>query len=30
VNGERRDLQHNLSEGDEVTLLTPVAGGKGL
>ena len=29
VNGERRDLQYKLSDGDEVTLLTPVAGGRG-
>jgi MoaD family protein len=27
VNGHRRDLEHPLSDGDEVTLLTPVAGG---
>lgn len=27
VNGHRRDLDHKLSDGDEVTLLTPVAGG---
>ena len=27
VNGHRRDLQHELSDGDEVALLTPVAGG---
>jgi len=28
VNGHRRRLQHELSNEDEVTLLTPVAGGK--
>ena len=28
VNGHRRELQHELSDEDEVTLLTPVAGGK--
>ena len=27
VNGHKRDLDHELSEGDEVALLTPVAGG---
>jgi len=27
VNGQRRDLDHELSDGDEITLLTPVAGG---
>lgn len=27
VNGHARDLDHTLSPGDEVTLLTPVAGG---
>jgi len=27
VNGHRRDLDHELSDGDEVALLTPVAGG---
>ncbi len=27
VNGHSRDLDHRLSDGDEVTLLTPVAGG---
>ncbi len=30
VNGERRDLQYKLSDGDEITLLTPIAGGNGL
>lgn len=30
VNGERKDLQYKLCDGDEVTLLTPVAGGKGV
>lgn len=28
VNGHRRGLEHQLSDGDEVTLLTPVAGGR--
>ena len=28
VNGHRRELQHKLSNDDEVTLLTPIAGGK--
>lgn len=28
VNGHRRELQCKLSDGDEVTLLTPIAGGK--
>ncbi len=28
VNGHRRELQHELSDEDEVTLLTPVAGGR--
>ena len=27
VNGHRRDAEHRLSDGDEVALLTPVAGG---
>ncbi len=27
VNGHRCELQHTLSDGDEVTLLTPIAGG---
>ncbi len=27
VNGQRRGPQHRLSDGDEVTLLTPIAGG---
>jgi MoaD family protein len=27
VNGHSRDLDHRLSDGDEVALLTPVAGG---
>jgi molybdopterin converting factor small subunit len=27
VNGHRRELHHNLADGDEVTLLTPIAGG---
>ena len=27
VNGHRRDMQHRPSDGDEVALLTPVAGG---
>jgi MoaD family protein len=27
VNGHRRDRDHRLSDGDEVALLTPVAGG---
>ncbi|UCD58884.1 MAG: MoaD/ThiS family protein [Candidatus Hydrogenedentota bacterium] len=27
VNGHRRGLEHKLCDGDEVTLLTPVAGG---
>lgn len=27
VNGHRRDLDHKLSDGDEIALLTPVAGG---
>ncbi|MBI5118751.1 MoaD/ThiS family protein [Candidatus Poribacteria bacterium] len=27
VNGQRRGLQHELCDGDEVTLLTPIAGG---
>jgi molybdopterin converting factor small subunit len=29
VNGHRRELEYKLSDGDEVTLLTPIAGGKG-
>lgn len=28
VNGHRRGLEHRLSDGDEVALLTPVAGGR--
>jgi molybdopterin converting factor small subunit len=27
VNGHSRDRDHRLSDGDEVALLTPVAGG---
>ena len=27
VNGHKREMQHELSDGDEVVLLTPVAGG---
>jgi len=27
VNGHRRELHHTLVDGDEVTLLTPIAGG---
>lgn len=27
VNGHRCDLQHTLADGDDVTLLTPIAGG---
>lgn len=27
VNGHRRDLDYALADGDEVTLLTPLAGG---
>jgi len=27
VNGHRRDAEHRLFDGDEVALLTPVAGG---
>ncbi len=27
VNGRRRDTRHRLSDGDEIALLTPVAGG---
>ena len=28
VNGHRRGLQYELSDEDEITLLTPIAGGK--
>jgi MoaD family protein len=27
VNGQKQDLKYSLSDGDEVTLLTPLAGG---
>jgi molybdopterin converting factor small subunit len=27
VNGQRREPQYELSDGDEITLLTPIAGG---
>ena len=27
VNGQRRELNHELVDGDEVTLLNPIAGG---
>lgn len=27
VNGHKREMEHKLSDGDEIALLTPIAGG---